>query len=131
MTENSQDIKKTLVIRNIDSRLTFRKILNPEKFKIFWSIYPRKIKKDAARKSWNARMRDGSVVDEIILAAQNYAKARNGSDQQYTLHPSTFLNGPWEEWIEGNPDHKGHDRHAMDMGLFDEFASQGGDNDQP
>jgi len=73
-------------------------------FEKFWSAYPRGIGKAAAWRCWQARIKTVDP-DEMIRAAVNYAKAREGEEEKFTLHASTFL-GPqcrWLDYVSGIP----------------------------
>lgn len=68
-------------------------------FEEFWESYPRQINKTKALKAWNARRKEKVDPNDLILAARNYATARQGKDQQYTQHPATFL-GPTKPYLD-------------------------------
>lgn len=75
-------------------------------FDRFWSTYPRRVAKPAARKAWAAAMKRGADPEQIIAAARLYATnpRRQESDPKYTAHPATWLNQeryddePEESW---------------------------------
>lgn len=63
-------------------------------FEDFWSAYPRKVGKDAARKAWVAAKKRAPVAQ--IAAGLN--TARWPSDPQFIPHPATWLNqGRWQD----------------------------------
>lgn len=62
-----------------------------DRFDEFWSVYPRKTAKEAARKAW-PRVSRKADPDKIIAAARRYAEKRAGEDERYTAHPATWLN---------------------------------------
>lgn len=67
-------------------------------FEDFWSIYPRKVCRKAAERSWKAAIKR-ATPETIISAARRYAESRKGQDQTYTCHATTWLNGDrWEDW---------------------------------
>ena len=69
----------------------------PDDFEEFWRIYPRHEDKKKAFKVWQTALKNGASADEIIAGAARYAKYRAGEPEQYTKHPSTWLNGDcWE-----------------------------------
>lgn len=69
----------------------------PDDFEEFWRIYPRREDKKKAFKVWQTALKNGATADEIIAGAARYAKYRAGEPEQYTKHPSTWLNGDcWE-----------------------------------
>lgn len=68
-----------------------------DRFDEFWSIYPCKKAKKAARKSWQRALKDADA-DTIINGARRYAESRSGQDPKYTAMPTTWLNqGRWED----------------------------------
>jgi len=69
----------------------------PDDFEEFWRTYPRHEDKKKAFKVWQTALKNGATADEIIAGAARYAKYRAGEPEQYTKHPSTWLNGDcWE-----------------------------------
>jgi predicted transcriptional regulator len=70
-------------------------------FDEFWSIYPRKVGKKPAMKSWKTQgcYKD---IEQILEDVKNRAEYQwKGKDQQFVPHPSTFINQRrWEdtEW---------------------------------
>lgn len=69
----------------------------PDDFEKFWRTYPRHEDKKKAFKVWQTALKNGATADEIIAGAARYAKYRAGEPEQYTKHPSTWLNGDcWE-----------------------------------
>lgn len=67
------------------------------RFDEFWTIYPRKVGKGAARKSWDKAIRKAEP-EEIIGGARAYSLQRSGQDQAFTAHPATWLNA--ERWAD-------------------------------
>jgi hypothetical protein len=59
-------------------------------FDVFWSIYPRKVAKQAALKSFEKALQV-ATGEEICAGAQRYADDPNRSPS-YTAHASTWLN---------------------------------------
>lgn len=71
-----------------------------EGFEQFWSIYPRKVGKLAAKKMYKRGLKITTSA-EIIRAAKLYADERKGKEPQFTKHPATWLNsGCWEDYPE-------------------------------
>ncbi|WP_353177608.1 hypothetical protein [Delftia acidovorans] len=71
-----------------------------EGFTEFWSVYPRKVGKDAARKAFAKRKPDPELLAKMLAAVAIQAKSaqwqRDGG--QYIPHPSTWLNeGRWDD----------------------------------
>jgi hypothetical protein len=71
-----------------------------ERFETFWSAYPRKVKKDAARKAFEKRKVDEALLLKM-LAALDWQRTspdwiKDGG--QFIPHPSTWLNAAqWED----------------------------------
>lgn len=67
-----------------------------ELFDRFWSTYPRRAGKQAARKAWDKAI--ATTDPEVIIAAAAAHADDPNRVQQYTAHPSTWLNqGRWED----------------------------------
>lgn len=66
-------------------------------FDEFWTAYPRKTAKGAARRAWPAAVRTCGSMGAIIEAAGRFAADPNREDR-YTPHPATWLNG--ERWSD-------------------------------
>lgn len=69
-------------------------------FDRFWTAYPRKTAKGAARIAF-ARAVEKAPVDQIIEAASAFARARADEDPKFTPHPTTWLNQ--ERWSDELP----------------------------
>lgn len=74
----------------------------PDGFAAFWSAYPRKVGKGAARTAFVKALRKASV--ETILAG--LARAEWSADPQYIPHPSTWLNA--ERWDDAPTERVDH-----------------------
>jgi DNA-binding transcriptional regulator YhcF (GntR family) len=73
-------------------------------FAEFWAIYPKKVGKDAAEKSWNRKVKTKATAEEVMTAlkahTKNEAWARDGG--QYIPNPATWLNqGRWKDELAG------------------------------
>ncbi|MED3574524.1 phage replisome organizer N-terminal domain-containing protein [Cytobacillus praedii] len=67
-------------------------------FEQFWSIYPRRVDKKKAAKSFKKAIKSHSL--EVILSGtEKYAKQVEKTDKQYIKHPTTFLNN--DSFIDG------------------------------
>jgi hypothetical protein len=67
-------------------------------FDRFWSVYPRRVAKEAAAKAFTAALKRGIEPETLITGAQRYAVERAGQEPRYTKHPATWLNGGcWED----------------------------------
>lgn len=70
-----------------------KQIYTPD-FELFWSKYPRKVAKKVAFQKWNKVAKSEAAKKLITQCAENYARtcADKKTEEQYILHPSTFLN---------------------------------------
>ena len=59
-------------------------------FDLFWSLYPRKVAKGAARRAWTAAVRR-TTADRIVAVLRVYPF--DLSRPKYIPHPATWLNG--------------------------------------
>lgn len=71
-------------------------------FELFWTHYPRKVGKGAARKAWKTALKKTSQED--ILAGLHLYRLTSPKDPQYIAHPASWLNA--ERWADEpmNPD---------------------------
>lgn len=66
-------------------------------FDEFWSVYPRKVGKDAARRGFATAARKAGA-EAVLAGARRYAADPNLPDPQFIPHPSTWLSrGSWED----------------------------------
>jgi hypothetical protein len=68
-------------------------------FEEFWSIYPRKIAKKAARQALAKAISAHEVtLEKAVDAAKAFAASVRGKDIQYIPHPTTWINqGRWDD----------------------------------
>lgn len=66
-------------------------------FTDFWSLYPRKVAKGAARKAW-AKALKSTDAESIITALKAQLPAWQQSDPKFVPHAATWLNG--ERWAD-------------------------------
>jgi len=72
-------------------------------FDEWWSTYPRRVDKARGREKYLARRRAGASADDLLAAAEQYRRERDGEPAEFTKHPATFLardDGPWAEALE-------------------------------
>jgi len=61
-------------------------------FDEFWKVYPRHVAKIAALKAYRRALKV-AAPNVILAGAMRYAQERGGQDDQFTKHPTTWLNG--------------------------------------
>lgn len=74
----------------------------PDFLESFWSLYPRRVNKLDAFKSWKRAVTlaggGKEAVERIRTACAAFSEASRGKDPQFIPHPATWLNkGAWEE----------------------------------
>ena len=70
-------------------------------FDSFWSVYPKKAGKQAARKAWNKLKPSDEIVQLIAVNLKARLDAGEWEDTQFVPHASTYLNGArWEDEIQ-------------------------------
>lgn len=73
-----------------------------EKFEAFWSIYPKKVSKGHAEKSWNTHQLHRHF-DEIIAALERHKRSAEWAKDNgaFIPNPGTWLNG--KRWLDVMP----------------------------
>jgi hypothetical protein len=67
-------------------------------FERFWSIYPRKVDKKKAFKSFKTAIKNHSI-ETILSGTEKYAQSVQKTEMKYIKHPATFLNN--DSFIDG------------------------------
>jgi len=75
----------------------------PAAFERWWALYPRKVAKTRAFKTWRARLAQGLTVEALEQACLHYREAVRTRSLEYVLYPSTFLGPDVLEWVAGVP----------------------------
>lgn len=73
------------------------------RFERFWSVYPRKIGKDAAWKVWLQRAPGDDLTEQILAAVDQQARSAQWTKDggQFIPHPRTWLShGRWQDETE-------------------------------
>lgn len=69
-------------------------------FEFFWTLYPRKVAKTAARKAF-IKATNRAPIDDIIEGVRRYASYMEREDAQFVAHAATWLNG--DRWTDQDP----------------------------
>jgi hypothetical protein len=89
-------------------------------FERFWAVYPKLVGKLAARKAFDKALKI-ATAEKIIAGARRYASERHDQNEQYTKHPTTWLNaGGWMDAPGANRPH--HEKTMAE--LTDEISRQ-------
>jgi hypothetical protein len=92
----------------------------PAGFDEWFDSYPRKVARDAARREYEAVIREGRATPaELLVGAQVYAAMRSGEDETYTKYPNSFLRD--EHWRD-LPKQKPNMRRGEDGRLYAEHV---------
>jgi hypothetical protein len=100
-----------------------------EDFENIWSIYPRRVNKAGAFKAFNAAIRRGALLGDLVLAVRNYASERIGQDEKFTLHGETFFgsNERWKDYLPGTQaDDTGPDGDELKSAIIYDLYDQEG-----
>ena len=74
-----------------------------DKFNQFWNLYPRKVKKFVAMRTWNRLSK--KEIDEIFKVLEDHMIRWKETEIQYVPHASTWLNQKrWEDELEPLPE---------------------------
>ena len=83
---------------DIDKEIDKEKNIYSNEFERFWTVYPRKVDKKKALKSFKTCLKNNDI-ETIIKGTEKYALQVKSTDKQYIKHPATFLNN--ESFIDG------------------------------
>lgn len=95
------------------TRAASRVTVAGDEFAAFWSAYPRKVGKGAARRAW-AKARP--PLDQVLEAIswQRESEQWRRDQGQFIPHPATWLNqGRWEDEPEHGPESKRHEPRGV------------------
>lgn len=94
----STNNKNTNTAAPIVADTTKKPKFDEDQFEFFWSVWPKRVGKEAAKKAWaKIKMTDDLLI--TIIKAVNTQKA-TWIDLQFVKHPATWLNGKcWEDEI--------------------------------
>lgn len=70
----------------------------PERFKGFWAMYPRKAAKQLAIAAWDALQLSTKDINHMAKALQRQVKSEEWQEPKYIPHPATYLRQRrWED----------------------------------
>ncbi|MFS0591742.1 phage replisome organizer N-terminal domain-containing protein [Cytobacillus horneckiae] len=124
---NATDIEEDIDKNKIKNNNTYS-----NEFEQFWIIYPRKVDKKKAAKSFKTAMKN-HPLETILVGTEKYAKQVENTEKQFIKHPTTFLNN--DSFIDGfeegvkiggqapsnfkQPQRTGGKQYSIDMPEFD------------
>lgn len=75
--------------------------LEADLFEAWWSRYPKKVGKGAAKKAWRKALAHFDSLDAMLEATRAWAHAHRHTERKYIPNPATWLNGErWEDDLE-------------------------------
>jgi hypothetical protein len=87
-------------------------------FDTFWSIFPRRLNRKQAEKSYNTAIKNGATHEQLARGAQefrNHVEAA-GTEQRFIPHPATWLNQ--ERWTNDySAENTGHNSRQSQTSL--------------
>lgn len=75
-----------------------KKDIYSNEFEQFWNLYPRRVDKKKAYKSFKTALKN-HPIESIVNGTKKYAQSVQKTEKQFIKHPSTFLNN--ESFIDG------------------------------
>ena len=89
-------------------------------FEQFWSIYPRRVDKKKAAKSFKTALKNHSL-ETILDGTKKYAKQVEDTEKRFIKHPTTFLNN--DSFIDGYEE--GVSQSGQNAGNFKQTSRTG------
>lgn len=99
-SEYENEYENEDVIETTDQK---KQKIQESRFTEFWKIYPKKVGKEAARKSWMKVKPDRDMFSKILSAVETAKESRQWQKDngQYIPNPSTWLNqGRWDDELD-------------------------------
>ena len=92
-TDNFPDFEERRYVRNSYT----------DEFNDLWKNFPKKSNKQGAYKAYQTTLKRGAKHSVLLSAVIAYAKLRDGEDDKFTMHGSTFF-GPNDRWQDFAPE---------------------------
>ena len=72
-------------------------------FQSVWDEYPKKLGKDKVTKAAMKQLEEAGI-DTVMEAVRRYVEKikRDGTEEKYIMHGSTFFNGAWRDYVVGD-----------------------------
>ena len=103
----------TLTTNNKQETINNKQLTNLtlERFELFWKSYPKKISKEAAKKSWLKINPDDELMSKMVNAVSYQRLSER--EEKFIPHAATWLNGKrWEDEVTTKPAFDGRLRGA-------------------
>lgn len=93
-----------------------------DEFSELWKIYPRKIGKEKALKSYISARNKGTTFEEVKKGVEKYKKIVESTETKYIKHGSTWFNE--KSWQDEYELRKSSKSAAYDLDLFEKMLSE-------
>lgn len=101
------------------------------KFIEFWTLYPRKVKKKDAESAFKSLIRAKTDVNDLMTATTNYVQAVKDKEQEYIMHPTTFLRKDrWKDYLEPVVFNKPKSQYRKTIDTLDRLYQEAIDDEQ-
>ena len=99
-TEEQQDDSKRTQHKNGKNGKKEKNIYICSFFQSAWDEYPKKLGKNKVTKAAMKQL-DEAGEDAVMSAVRRYVEKikRDGTDEKYIMHGSTFFNGAWRDYV--------------------------------
>ena len=102
-TEEQQDNSKTTQHKNGKNGKKEKNIYICSFFQSVWDEYPKKLGKNKVTKAAMKQLEEAGI-DTVMEAVRRYVEKikRDGTEEKYIMHGSTFFNGAWKDYLESS-----------------------------
>lgn len=102
-TEEQQDGSKRTQHKNGKNGKKEKNIYICSFFQSVWDEYPKKLGKNKVTKAAMEQLEEAGE-DAVMSAVRRYVEKikREGTDEKYIMHGSTFFNGAWRDYVVGD-----------------------------
>lgn len=99
-TEEQQDNSKRTQHKNGNNGKKEKNIYICSFFQSVWDEYPKKLGKNKVTKAAMEQLEEAGE-DAVMAAVRSYVEKikRDGTDEKYIMHGSTFFNGAWRDYV--------------------------------
>jgi len=92
-----RDIDNNTSLSVLNNKTIPQRHVYPPEFENLWELFPRKVGKDEALRSWK-RIRGRVDLETLKTAVSKHAALCAGKEKQFIPHPATWLNdGRWQD----------------------------------
>lgn len=104
-TEEQQDNSKRTQHKNGKNGKKEKNIYICSFFQSVWDEYPKKLGKNKVTKAAMEQLEEAGE-DAVMSAVRRYVEKikRDGTDEKYIMHGSTFFNGAWRDYVSSEPE---------------------------